>query len=543
MENTNFPRPTASLSTQQFDLIVVGGGITGAGIAQDAASRGLKCLLVEMGDFASGTSSKSTKLIHGGLRYLENLQFRVTLESVRERQLQQKLAPHMVWSLPFVIPKYRSRRLKTIKMGLGLWLYDLMAAGCGNLKWHRSISRDEVLAACPGIKSEGLTGGYVYYDCRTDDARHTLAVIQSAIEHGALAFNYTRVVGFSKEAGRIAGVEVVDTLAGDSAPRIPIRGRVVVNATGVWTQSTTELGGIESDVEVVPAKGIHITLDRNRLPIKSAMIVPSVRDRRFCFAIPWYDCVVVGTTDTAYSGSLSHVAVEPDEVSYLIEALNAQFPASRISAADVTGSYAGLRPLVKAKGARSTADISREHRLEESAGGLVSISGGKLTTYRRMAIEVVDLASERIGGRAGACQTGKLMLGGWEQGDDVDGIMLVYARMAEDLGLPAETAAYLPSVYGKRTTAVLDLVRADGKLAEPLAPGHPQIAAQVVYAVQAEGARTVDDVLARRMRLAITNRQAALSAAEKVAALMAPALGWGDARLKQELDRCRTEWV
>lgn len=545
-----FPRPSAELSRVRYDLIGVGLGISGAGIALDAATRGLSVIFVEMGDFASGTSSKSTKLIHGGFRYLSNLHFRVVLESVRERQLQQKLAPHMVWGLPFVIPTYSNQRLKNLKFRLGLTLYDAMAIGTGTAHpKHHTISREEVLRLCPGIESKGLTGGIVYTDCRTDDARHTLEVIKSACGHGAIALNYTKVVGLVHEDGRIAGVDVVDVLAPPEArPRIRLYGRVVVNATGVWTQKVSSLANAGCRTEVVPAKGIHITLSPDRLPLKSALIIPSVHDKRFCFAIPWYDSILVGTTDTAYDGDLEHVAVEPEEKRYILDALNAMFPEGRYTEQDITGEYAGLRPLIKDKRSTATADISRKHRLDISDDGLVSISGGKLTTYRRMAREVVDHIVSRclppaVRRRTRPCVTDRLMLGGWQAGDDVSGAIAVYRQTAVELGLAPDTAAYLPTVYGRRVSDLLKLVKGDPALGRKLSPAHPQILAQVLYGVWAEGARTVEDVLARRMRLAITDRRAAAAVCQLVADLMAGELGWNEDLKSSQVQQFLKEWL
>jgi len=555
MDSLPFKRPTAStLSSTEFDVVVIGGGITGAGVAQDAASRGLKVVLVERSDFASGTSSKSTKLIHGGLRYLANLQVLVTLESVRERQLQQKLAPHMVWSLPFVIPTYRGSRLKNLKTGFGLWLYDLMATGMGNSRFHRKASREEVLALCPGVREEGLTGAYVYQDCRTDDARHTLEVIKSACEQGALAFNYARVVGLVRKQGRIVGVDIVDESPrpnGKPAPRTPIRirGKVVVNATGVWMQQVAELTGVKGMTEVVPAKGIHLTLSPSRLPIKSAMVIPSVHDKRFCFAIPWYDVIVIGTTDSEHNGELDDVQVKEDEIRYLLDAVNAQFPKANIHEQDVLATYAGLRPLIKEAGKTSTADLSRQHHLEESAEGLVSISGGKLTTYRRMAKSTIDLVVKRLKRldnkrKFGACKTASLPLGGWQRGDDVAGCVRVYQQIGRELGLSEQTACYLPTVYGLNVKDVLALVREDRRnLGQKLCLEHPYIAAQVVYAVRHEAALNLDDVLARRLRLAITDRHAAVAVALKVAALMGDELTWTQEELSAQVVRFLKEWA
>lgn len=551
MDSLCFPRPGAELSGEGFDLIVIGGGITGAGIAQDAASRGLRTILVEKGDFASGTSSKSTKLIHGGLRYLENLQFGVVMESVRERQLQQQIAPHLVWSLPFIIPTYSGKRLKSLKLRLGLRLYDLMALGFSNVRRHHTLSRQDVLGLCPGIEEKGLTGGIVYYDCRTDDARHTLEVVRSACLHGALALNYTRVIGLVEQEGHVVGIDVVDELADGGKDQEPIRlfGRAVVNATGVWTEKVNALVPEPALASaVVPAKGIHITLSPHRLPLKAAMVVPSAHDRRFCFAIPWYDSIVVGTTDSEYHGDLDRVRVEQEEVRYLLDALNAQFVDARFTEKDITGTYAGLRPLIRQNGKTSTADISREHRLDVSASGLISICGGKLTTYRRMARQAVDVIAKRLAPanharKLGPCITDRLMLGGWQPGDDVAGLISASWQAALDLGLQEDTAEYLPAVYGKRAGEVLSLVKANGRLGERLSAAHPYIAAQVLYAVWAEGARTLDDVLARRMRLAITDCRAALSAAPTVSDLMAWALGWSESAKAAQIEQFQKEWL
>lgn len=533
--NATLSRLRASdVSADVYDVIVIGGGITGAGIALDAASRGLKTILVEKGDFASGTSSKSTKLVHGGLRYLQNLQFKVTLESVRERELLSKLAPHMVWSLPFVIPMYENERFKNLKLNVGLWVYDLMAGKRGK-GFHKKVSRNEVRSLCPGVRQEGLIGGLVYYDCRTDDARHTLEVIKTACSHGAIALNYTRVAGIFKEDGRVRGVDVVDALAGVDAEVVRLSGHVVINATGVWSQKTTELTGRKSSTEVVPAKGIHLTFNKDRLPIQCAMLLPSPQgDKRFCFAVPWYDSIVVGTTDTAYDGDLDDVRVEDDEIDYCLEALNCAFPDAHFKRADITGTYAGLRPLVRSSGAKgSTADLSRGHHLEESLDGLITIAGGKLTTYRPMASETVDVAVRALRIQnpwrsiPKSC-TDKLMLGGWHNADAVDRRTSMFVDMATVLGLSDNTANYLPTAYGAATSAVLELAIDDPSLREPISAAHPYILAQVVYAVRHESAQTLDDVLARRVRLSITDKQAALAAAETVSRLMAAELGWSE---------------
>lgn len=533
--------PLSELSGKQFDVIVVGGGITGAGVAQDAASRGLSVLLIEKGDFASGTSSKSTKLIHGGLRYLANFQFGVVYESVTERVVQERIAPHMVHWLPFVIPSYRANFFNNLKWEAGLWVYDGMASMVGN-RFHKRIKLPEITRLCPGIRADGLSGGLLYYDCRTDDARHTLEVIRSAALHGCVARNYTKVVSFVRDRGKeVRGVKVVDTLSGGDP--VEIRGKVVVNATGVWTQKTQELSG-KADVSVAPAKGglhvepakgVHFTIKRDRLPLQCALLVPTGADGRFCFAVPWYDSVLIGTTDTPFKGDFDNLVVEDEEVAYILDAVNKQFPNLKLTAADVTGKFAGLRPLIsdkKAGGGTST-KVSRKHSLKLSEDGLITIAGGKLTTYRPMAEETVDLVALQLrldGVEAGECVTEKLMLGGWDgEVRNLDKVKEVFRDMAARVKISAATSDTLLQMYGRRAMSVAELVSEYPELAEPISESHPYIMAQVVYAVGAESAVTLEDVLARRIRLSITDAEQAKACAGKVSHLMSRMLGWDDA--------------
>lgn len=525
-----------------FDAIVIGGGITGANVLLDLASRGLNAVLVEKGDFASGTSSKSTKLVHGGLRYLENLQFGVTFESVRERQLLSRLAPHMVWNLPFVIPLYADQPFRNFKIRLGLMIYDCMA-GFGNPHSHKRIGFREVLKACPGVRTEGLIGGLVYGDCRTDDSRHTLEVLKEACALGGMAHSYVRVTGYLFDGDRICGVNVVDARAGVNAPVVRLKARTVINATGIWSQKTTELTGSESSTVVVPAKGVHLTLSKSRLPISSAMILPSPHDKRFCFAVPWYDSVIIGTTDTPYNGDVENVRPDVSELQYCLDAVNAMFPAARVTIADVTGSFAGLRPLVRPRSAgKLTADLARSHHLEETENGLIVIAGGKLTTARVMARDTGNLVVKTLKRldpalRIQASRTDRIMLGGWKLSDDVPGRMKLYEEGAWFLGLSRQTGAYLPTVYGARAVDVLQLANDEISLRELVSPGHPYILAEIVYAVRQEAARTIEDFLSRRIRLTIVDRQAALAAAESVSYVMAAELRWSESDRVAELAR------
>lgn len=521
--------PLSELSGKQFDVIVVGGGITGAGVAQDAASRGLSVLLLEKGDFASGTSSKSTKLIHGGLRYLENLQFGVVYESVTERIVQERIAPHMVHWLPFVIPAYRQNFFSNLKWEAGLWVYDGMAGLIGK-RFHKRIKLGEIAKLCPGIRADGLSGGLLYYDCRTDDARHTLDVIRSAAKYDCVTRNYTRVIGFVRDRGKVRGVEVVDALTGEAS--VNIHGKVVVNCTGVWSQKTQELSG-KANVAVAPAKGVHFTIKSERLPLQCALLVPT-GDGRFCFAVPWYDTILIGTTDTPFKGDFDNITVEDEEVQYILDAVNRQFPNLKLTAADVTGKFAGLRPLISdSKKAGGTTKVSRKHSLKLSEDGLITIAGGKLTTYRPMAAETVDMVASQLrldGIEAGPCVTETLMLGGWDgEVRNLEHVKDVFRQMASRVRISAATADVLLQMYGRRAMDVAEYVSEYPELAQPISAAHPYILAQVVYAVVCESAVTLDDVLARRIRLTITDAEQAKASAEKVSQLMARLLGWDDA--------------
>lgn len=528
-------RPSAKeLDGSYFDLLVIGGGITGAGVAQDAASRGLRTLLVEKGDFASGTSSKSTKLIHGGLRYLANMQFGVTYESLKERELQQKLAPHMVRALPFVIPCYKGSFFKNLKMRLGLWIYDLLGGFHSRLH-HRKISKEETLYYCPGLKKPGLNGALLYFDCRTDDARHTLEVLRSAVGAGAVVANYFKMQKAIRSGnGSLIGAQLRDELSGEPAS---VFAGQIVNATGVWSQETAIAAKSEFQGELLPSKGVHICLSKSRLPLNSAVIIDSVYDSRFLFAVPWYDHVLVGTTDTEYDGELDSASVNELEVEYILAALNKSFPEAGLDNNDVLASFCGLRPLVKEAGSKKTSDLSRKHSLTLSADGLISISGGKLTTYRLMAEQTVNLCFKRLMKSFRRSRTSELMLGGFERHDGLMAIKEDLHKKALSLGLSASSAAYLFEAYGKHCYELFELTRTAPQLLEPLLEGEPYILAQVLYAIRHESARTIEDVLARRLRLAFLDRSLSLRAALKISGLMAQELSDGKPGLKERLLR------
>jgi glycerol-3-phosphate dehydrogenase len=456
-----------------------------------------------------------------------------------------RLAPHLVRRLDFLIPVYSNERFKNFKLKCGLWLYDMMG-GSKRKTLHERISAAEVRRRCPGIRQSNLTGGLVYSDCRTDDARHTLEVLKTACSHGATILNYARVSGLVHQNMRVRAVDVVDVIAPEGSEPVRICGRVIINATGVWSQNTCEMAGASPAMAIVPAKGVHITLSPSRLPIACAMLLPSPHDERFCFAVPWYDSIVVGTTDTLYEGTLDNVCVLDDEAQYCLDAVNAMFPDLKVTLTDVTGRYAGLRPLVskvEADGSpsRSTSALSRGHHLSQSTDGLITITGGKLTTYRLMAEETGNLVASELRkinpSRAiPASKTRQIMLSGWNYAEpDQDQLVNCNKNVARSMGLSDSQAEYLHTTYGGNLQDVLMLTHKEHSLRLPIHPAHEYIRVQVIYAIRYESAITIEDVLARRIRLTITDKRAACEAGEIVSRLMAGELGWSEENRASEL--------
>lgn len=468
------------LGSEKFDLLVVGGGITGAGIAQDAAQRGLRTALVEKGDFASGTTHSSTKLLHGGLRYLEQFEFRLMYEALHERNRLARLAPELAEWLPFLIPIYGGG-WRVWRVRIGLWLYDLLAGRpAGRL--HRRIRRDEALALAPFLDRAGLRGAFLYYDCRTNDTRLTLAVLRSAREAGAVTANYCRVTEFVEEGGRLSGAVVRDEVAGGE---FMVRARCVVNATGVWADDVAALADPGGPTQLRPSKGVHLIVSGERLGARdAAVLAPSPHgDGRYIFVVPWQGAVLLGPTDTPYTGDPDAVEVVEDDVAYILTAVNRLFPGLRLTTADIISTIVGLRPLIAAE-AETTSQLSREHRIWEGTSGLISIAGGKLTTYRTMAAEVTDLALRRLGRGPVRCRTGETPL--------------------ED-GSPEGVAA---------------LLREFPELAEPIVPGGEERRVGVAYAAREEMAVYPDDYLRRRTAIALVAPERAAALREGVARLL-----------------------
>ncbi len=480
-----FERSTAlaRLGDEHFDVLVVGGGITGTGVALDAATRGLRTALVERHDFASGTSSKSSKLVHGGLRYLQQREYALVYEGLAERQRLRKTAPHLVRVLPFLIPIFSRDGIINPKvaraLGSAMWMYDL-TGGLRIGKVHKRLTKEEALAHMPTMPAERLASGYLYYDAQADDARLTLTVARTAAANGAAIANYAAVSRLLKDAvGHVIGA-IVEA----DGREIEVRARAIVNATGVWADDLRALDEGAHAGSIRPAKGIHITVPWQKTQNDIAAVLPVPKDRRSLFVVPWGDLAYIGTTDTDYDGPLDDPQCTSDDIDYVLRAVNASVTTG-VTRGDILGTWAGLRPLVKDATSERTADLSRRHAVRRSASGLVTVTGGKLTTYRRMAAETVDEVGELIGVERRSSTKHVVLLGG-------DGFDAERPRHGLD--------AHLASRYGTEAEAVALLAASDPDLARPIVPGLPYVRAEVVHAVRCEMALTVDDVLSRRTR-------------------------------------------
>ncbi|MEO7369099.1 MAG: glycerol-3-phosphate dehydrogenase/oxidase [Gemmatimonadaceae bacterium] len=481
-------RSFAALESTVFDVLVIGGGITGAGIARDAAMRGLSVVIVDKGDWAGGTSSRSSRLIHGGIRYLEHGQIGLVRESVRERETLLRIAPHLVKPLEFTWPVYRGARLPKWKLRAGLTAYDLLA-GVGRLRRHDSLKIPEVLDHEPMLRRDSLVGGASYFDASTDDSRITLANVQSAVAHGAIAVSYARVSALAESATKPGGVVARDQL---SDAELHVRARAVISATGPWQAQGT--------------KGCHITVPRQRIGNRSAVTLISPVDGRVMFVIPAGDQAIVGTTDTFTRDKPDQVRATKEDVDYLLASANAYFPDARLNNDDVVAAWAGIRPLASANGSTNPSSISREHHIERTAKGMISVSGGKLTTYRSMAAETVDLLFEELGEKRQVCRTAEEELPGRDRNE----------RRAE---IEAD----------------------DPELARSVIHGLPYTCSDVAIAVTDEMAVTLADVMVRRTHIAFELADHGVSAAAAVAKEMAKLLRWGDRRILSRIDEYSRE--
>jgi glycerol-3-phosphate dehydrogenase len=549
----------AALAENEFDVVVVGGGITGAGVALDAASRGYSVALLERADFASGTSSRSSKLVHGGLRYLQNFDLGLVREALLERQLMVALAPHLVRPLPLVVPAFDGARPDRL-MGVGLNLYDVMSvdrdrlrsrrsrrgksdpaatqpAGEDGESWsperHRVISGEEVMQLIPALAARAPTSGYLFYDCQTDDVRLVLTVLGEAERFGAVCANRCNVVSLLEENGRAHGVRAADLESGE---QFDIRAANVVNATGVWAGELRP-GELHEEAElprIRPSRGTHIILHHDQLPLIAGAIVPADGGRTI-FALPWLGRTLIGTTDNDYEGELAHISPSSDDIDYLLKAIN-EFFGTTIGPDQLAGAFAGVRPLISTGDPKKSVDISRKAELYETSSGMITITGGKLTTWRRMAKMAVDRLVERDA-RDAPCHTHEIPLGQ----------AIAVQELPRVEGVPEHSYAALAARYGHAAHDVLALAAERGELAQPIVPGLPDLLGEVALAARREQARSIGDVLLRRTRLGLlaarelTHDSAAGGPVARVADVLARELDWSAERTALELRRFEQE--
>ncbi|ODU00967.1 MAG: glycerol-3-phosphate dehydrogenase, partial [Pseudonocardia sp. SCN 72-86] len=507
-------------------------GVVGAGSALDAATRGLTVGLVEARDFASGTSSRSSKLIHGGLRYLEMLDFRLVAEALQERGLLiQTIAPHLVRPVPFIYP-LQHRVWERFYAGAGVALYDslgLLSGRARGVPHHKHLTRTGAKRIMPSLRKDALVGALQYYDAQVDDARHTMFVARTAAAYGAHVASRARVVGLLREGERVTGAEVHDLESGET---IKVRAKQVVNATGVWTDDTQGLVGERGQFKVRASKGIHLVVPRDRIQGDSGLILRT--EKSVLFVIPWFRHWIIGTTDTDWSLDKAHPAASAADIDYLLDHVNTVLE-QPLTHADVEGVYAGLRPLLSGE-SESTSKLSREHAVAHTVPGLVVVAGGKYTTYRVMAKDAVDAAVHGLDAKVPDSVTEKVPLLGAE---GFRALLNARHRLAAEHGLHVARIEHLLSRYGSMIDEVLALVDDDPALGEPLAGAPDYLRAEVVYGAAYEGARHIEDVLARRTRISIETFDRGIGSVEEAARLMAPVLGWSDEQVQREIEHYR----
>ena len=516
----------AKLRTEEFDALVVGGGVVGTGIALDAAARGLKVALIEGNDFASGTSSRSSKLIHGGLRYLEQFDFKLVREALHERELMVTTqAPHLVKPLSFLYPLHK-RYIDRIYVGAGLMLYDLLRGTMRAVPWHSHISTADMRNIARSLDPNKVIGGLLYYDAQVDDARHTLMIARTAKEHGAALVTGIRCVGALRVNGEIAGAQVRDVKSGEE---FSVKAKVVIGAAGIWNESLYEKFELTPGYKIKMSKGVHIILPKSAIDAKTGIILKTAIS--VLFIIPWGDEWLVGTTDTPYTGDRTSPLADQSDIEYIIHEAN-KVLVPQIRTDQVISTYAGLRPLVSPAKDSNTTKISREHTVDHPVPGFVSIAGGKYTTYRVMAKDAVDAAVKDLDYKVPASTTRAIPLFG---ADGYRELEKNITHLAQERQMSTVTITHLLNRYGSAITDLFATIEVESQLGELLLEGQPYIKAEVRYAVTHEGARSLEDVLERRLRISIESGEHGVAIALLVAGLIAPILGWSDAEIESEI--------
>ncbi|HEY7127036.1 MAG TPA: glycerol-3-phosphate dehydrogenase/oxidase [Ktedonobacterales bacterium] len=531
------------MAQEPFDVLVIGGGITGAGVALDAATRGYSVALVERNDFASGTSSKSTKLAHGGIRYLPQFDFALIHEALIERGRMLENAPFLVRPIRFVLPIYQQDRHPVglpvtlpgglgigLVLDIGLWLYDLLA-GKHNIARHQRINRQEALKLAPSLQPEGLKEAFLYYDAQLDDARLTLSTLRTAARWNAAVANHAEVIGFEQKGGWLSAARVRDRLTGRE---FSLQARHFVNAGGVFAERIEALTGAEPQIEVQPSKGAHLVVLRKQVRVlDDAIVLPETEDQRIVFVIPWESRALIGTTDTS-GGDLDHPVASDEDIAYLLRHVN-RYLDVRLTREHVLSTYAGYRPLVRSRDKTQGKNLSRTHAVIESKLGLISIVGGKLTTWRRMAQDTVDRLALRDN-RSLVHPTEHLPLLGAECWQEA---RMELQRRGEKMGLGEASIEHLGLYYGSEALNILDLIDQDRKLGQPLVADLPYLRAEVVHACRVEMTLTLEDMLARRTRIAIEDHLRGVEVAAEVAHLMAVHLGWSAGQKREQVSAYR----
>ena len=514
----------ARMASRQFDIVIIGGGVTGAGAALDAVTRGLSVALVEARDYSSGTSSRSSKLIHGGVRYLEQMNFTLVREALKERSLLlQRLAPHLGRKVPFLFP-FNHHVWERFYIGCGLMMYDSIG-GAGAVPHHRHLTRTGALRLAPALKKEALIGALQYYDAQVDDSRLVSTLVRTASYYGAAVASSARVVGLLREGERVAGVRVRDLEGGNE---IEVAGRQVINATGVWTDDIQELVGGRGRFQVRASKGIHLVVPKDRIHSDTGIILRT--EKSVLFIIPWGRHWLIGTTDTDWNLDKAHPAASAADIDYLLDHVNSilRIPLTR---EDVEGTYAGLRPLLAGEN-EATSQLSREHAVAQPVAGLTVIAGGKFTTYRVMGKDAVDVATNALEGVPPSCTENVPLLGA----EGYEACFNNRENIARESGLHVARVEHLLKRYGSLIYELIELIKAEPELAEPIEGADDYLKVEARYAASHEGALHLDDILTRRTRIYMETWDRGLAAAPVIARLVAPVLGWKPADIDREVE-------